>query len=165
MRRRICTTCGMPTHSITGLCVDCRGEVKRLVRPEVKCSGCGRKTTSKKGICRSCSNASIPCSECGMGRSGENGLCAACSAADKDDESPWDLGKGYWRRRRGTKEWVPLLVEPKPEVIDDPDARACVYGGCGIWFVVRRPDQRYCSERCRDAAAYARRMARQRVAA
>lgn len=162
MPRRSCTTCGMPTHSKTGLCADCRSHIKRPVRPELECSGCGRRTTSKKGVCRSCANTSIPCAECGVGRSGEGGLCTGCNAAENDSESPWDLGKGYWRRRRGIREWVPLLVEPKAEVPEDPNVHACVYGGCGIWFVVRRSDQAYCSERCRDAAAYDRRMARER---
>ena len=168
MTLRSCTTCGMPTQSVTVLCVDCRGQVKRAKRPEVKCSGCGRRTTSTKGICRSCMNASFPCSECGLRRAGENGLCMGCTAADRDDESPLALeeGTGYWRQRRGTKEWVPLLIEqePKPEaVVEDPDVRKCTYGGCGVRFVVRGPDHRYCSERCRDAAARDRRIARERA--
>jgi hypothetical protein len=78
---------------------------------------------------------------------------------EDDDESPCALeeGTGYWRQRRGVQEWVPLLVEPEPEVVEDPDIQECAYRNCGAWFVVRRPGHLYCSEKCQHAAAYIQR--------
>lgn len=110
------------------------------------------------------------CSVCPTGRT-SGVLCAACVAAKKDKESAWDLEQagGYWRHvRGGVKEWVPLLVGARLESEldgDEPDVRACDYDECAAWFLSDNPRQRYCGERCKDSAYWARRKAREQVAA
>jgi hypothetical protein len=97
------------------------------------------------------------CPGCNVVRT-PNPLCAGCAAAEYDTESPWDLqphshsesnAAGYWRQRRGTKEWVPLLVE---ELVLEPGERACQ--GCGEAFKPSHGLQRYHSGQCRKRVAY-----------
>lgn len=93
------------------------------------------------------------CSACPT-RTQNSDLCTACHAAKKDAESPWDLGEGYWRQRRGTKEWVPLLpVEDEAELLREE--RTC--RGCPIVFRPRHNLQRYHDTKCRERADYRRR--------
>lgn len=109
------------------------------------------------------------CGGCGIVPTPDR-LCAGCSAAEWDTESPWDLqpyapgehiSSGYWRLRRGVKEWVPLLVEEKASIPDPKDEGLYECEHCGVWYVRRNDRQMYCGERCKDDAYRERRRARE----
>lgn len=100
------------------------------------------------------------CFGCGLVRTA-NPLCPGCASAQYDTESPWDLepysrsetiSRGYWRQRRGIKEWVPLIASaPEPMTGDE---RRCK--GCPGMFRPGHALQRYCTRQCSKRARYQR---------
>lgn len=152
-----CVHCGGPTRSKVGVCQDCHAPAYPT---KVRCRKCGGATQRKEGICRPCTRSQERCATCGVVPT-TKGECASCEAAKKDDESPRDLGNGYWRQRRGgAKEWVPLLPikagETPPELL--LPKRTCP--GCDTVFRPSHGLQRYCGRQCRNRVDYLRRLAR-----
>lgn len=150
-----CIHCGGPTRSKAGVCRDCHVPAHP---PKTRCTKCGAPTQRKEGVCKPCTQAQTRCTTCGVVPTSKV-ECASCEAAKKDDESPWSLeGLGYWRQRRGAKEWVPLLpIEDERKTPVQPSApkRACL--GCDTFFHPQHNLQRYHDERCRNRADYRRR--------
>lgn len=152
-----CMHCGGPTRSKVGVCRDCHVPMQP---PKTRCTRCGGATQRAEGICQPCTQAQTRCTTCGIVPTGK-GECASCEAAKKDAESPWSLeGMGYWRQRRGAKEWVPLLpTEGERPTPAEPTAEKRECRGCDALFYPQHHLQHYHDNRCRNRADYRRRSA------
>jgi hypothetical protein len=140
--RHQCTVCGIPTQSKSHLCAEHRPESAATRKP---CLGCKKPTVAKGRICARCKD---------LQAAGE--VVVTATSTRESDESPWALEAGYWRNRRGIKEWVPLLAETPEMATYGRNARRCDYVNCKAWFKPTHRGHAYCTATCRSAASYIR---------
>ncbi|MGH3996604.1 MAG: hypothetical protein ACRDTJ_03990 [Pseudonocardiaceae bacterium] len=162
---RPCRACTGTTINSDRICRPC----KRKVKPSqtVECSDCGGQTRRvNERVCKDCS--------------------CRYEALERDFGSPdptYALRGGEWvTNPRGVQVWAPYgqEVEGPPrrdEVAIRRRAAAmaavfegltemadCAYEGCANRYEVKHSRRHYCSKKCKDAAYYQRRQAREEAA-
>lgn len=134
------------------------------------CSECGDKRTKRPdGVCLDCHRAENPperrwgpCGVCGETTTSKYGTHPACRLAEPSaDDADTGLPNGDWRFDpfRRVQIWVPAPPPPPPPPVPlGPGESRCQ--GCETPFKKDRPQQRYCTLRCRKRLDWARRTAR-----